>query len=300
MIKYVYTVQYADIMNQPTHTKKGTSSLSVITPVKDDDRIYNLISDIKMLDFGTDLEFLIICNGSQKSFVENIKKQTQSVDNLRVFALKEARMASAVNFGLKQAKSPNVVVIDSDCLINKNTFESMVEALQNNPIARGVVVFKGTNFISKLSANLRTHVYEKEDSLSFCPNTGFQKKVFGEVGYFNDFPHNDGHTYDSEWSYRAKQHGLKLVRVMDSQIIHFCHTSAASEIKISFHYGQGRAYCYHRGLLGNKSPKNFLKAITIPVVFDRQEPLAFNLFVAFYVIIWNLGFLKESLFKQLP
>lgn len=283
-----------------TEMSKKINGLSVITPVKDDVRIHKLIENFRKINFSTRLEFLIICNGSEKLFVNQILKNAKNINNLKVYSLEKANMAIAINFGVEKAKYPNVVMIDSDCTVNKDTFKLMAKALNSHPVVRGVVVFKGSTFFSKLSAKLRTHIYEKESELFFTPNTGFQRNVFNKVGNFKEFPNNRGHTYDSEWGYRASKAGIKLMREQKAKILHYCHTNPTNEIKVTFNYGQGRAYCYREGLLGKKTFKNFLKAAVIPTVFDKNETFVYNIFVVFYVITWNLGFLREIVFQKLP
>jgi GT2 family glycosyltransferase len=227
-------------------------------------------------------------------------KNVKNVNNLKVYSLEKANIAAAINAGVNKAKYPNVVIMDSDCTVNKDTFRPMAKALDSYSVVRGAVIFKGTTSFSKLSAKLRTHVYEKENNLFFAPNIGFQRNVFNKVGNFNEFPNNRGHTFDSEWGYRASKLGIKLKHERKSIISHYCHTNPTSEIKVALNYGKGRAYCYRKGLLRKKTTNNFFRTMAIPAAFDKNETLFYNIFVALYVMFWNLGFLIEIVLNKLP
>lgn len=281
-------------------TVNNKSKICIVTPVKNDVRIFGLIDSFRKIKFNNRFEFLIVCNGSKKTFIKRILKCTKDFNNLKLYSLKKANLTNAINFGVKKSSVSKIVVIDSDCLVDKEFFKPMHKALTNNPVVRGKVRFKGVNPFSKLSAKLRTYVYKKEDALFFMPNLGFRKEVFKRVGYFKKMSNNDGRTADSEWGYRANKLDIKLVREEGAIITHYCYTNPLTEIWVSVGYGRGRAYCCRQELLGKKSFKNLINAMSIPFVFNKEESVIYNLFAAFYAIVWNYGFIKETIQKRLP
>lgn len=277
-----------------------TTKISLITPVKDDVRVFRLIESFQNIINNKNLEFIIVCNGSKKDFIKNISKFTNKIKNLRVFSLKKANIASAINFGVKKSNTERVVIVDSDCVVDTNFYKPMAKALNNNLVVRGLVSFKGTNYFSCLSAKLRTHVYQKENELFFTPNLGFHKKILSLVGNFNELPHNSSHCMDAEFGHRANKSGIKLAHEHAAIITHYCYLNPINEIIVSIRYGQGDAYCYRQGYLGKKSFNNYLKMLALPFVFDKQESVAYNIFVFFYVVLFDFGFLRETFLKRLP
>ncbi|MDO8657187.1 MAG: glycosyltransferase [Candidatus Levybacteria bacterium] len=276
------------------HKSSNQINFSIITPVKDDIKIFDQIQTFKKMRFKEKIEYLIICNGSTKNFIAKIIESIKDLKYVHVFVLNRSNISAAINYGIKKMNSSKMIIVDSDCLIDKDFVIPMSKSLNNNLIVRGRVIFQGLNPFSCLSARLRNHIYQTEHNLFFAPNLAFNKSVFLRIGYFNETLHS----WDSEFGYRANKVGFSLVHAPKARVIHVCGDSILNEIKVSIKYGEGRAYCYQRCLLGSKSFRTLIKTMRIPCVFCKKESFVYNLLVFFYVLIWNFGFLKTILFKR--
>lgn len=276
----------------PASIKKP--SFSIITPVKDDEKIFDLVRTFQTMKSRKKIEFLIIFNGSNKDFILRVKEASKILSNMRFFNLKSGNIAKAINYGLKKINSSKIVIVDSDCLMDDNFIEPMIKAVNKHLVVRGDISFSGFNFFSKMSAKLRSHIYKKGHNLFFAPNLALDKIVFQKVGYFNETIH----IWDSEFGYRVKQVGIGLTHEPGAKLTHVCGDKVLGEFRIWVKYGEGDAFCYQHGLMGNKTFFTFIKAILDPWVLSKQESLVYNFFAAVYACIENFGFLKTMVIPK--
>lgn len=267
---------------------------SIITPVKDDEKIFGLIKTYLAMKSRKKVEFLIIFNGSNRDFILRVKKASRFLKNLRFFILKPGNIAMANNYGIKRIRSSTAVIIDSDCLVDKNFIAPMANSIKNHLAVRGDVGFSGISQFSCLSARLRSHIYKKEHNLFFAPNLALNKKIFQKIGYFNE----SVHIWDSEFGYRAGQAGIGLSHEPGAKLTHICGDKILSEFKIWVKYGEGDAFCYQKGLMGKKNLTTFIKAIFDPWVFCKEESFVYNVFAAVYAVVENFGFLKTIILPK--
>jgi GT2 family glycosyltransferase len=227
-------------------------SLSVISPVKDDLKILNLIDSLKKPEFIDDVEFIVVFNGSLKNFISKVKKQLLVLPNSRTYILKAASIPKALNHGVKKSVADKIVIIDSDCLIDNKYFIHIKKALKTKPIVKGKVIFKGNDFFSKRCATLRKYVYMVNSKSFFAPNIAFDKNVYKKVGKFNELLH----CWDYEFGLRAKRLGYFVAYEPKAVMSHLCRDNVKREIKVWFKYGRDDGYCYLNKLLGKYCLKN--------------------------------------------
>jgi len=280
-------------MNRNHANAKNNFQFSIITPVKNDEHMLKLIESYRQAKTNNTVEHLIVCNGSCKKFTKKIERSIQALKTTKILVLQDSNIAASINYAIKKANASTVVIVDSDCFMDGNFVASMTRAIKNNLAVRGKVVFKGHNPLSRLNSKLRSHIYETESNLFFAPNLALNKSLFKQIGYFNE----NLHSWDSEFGYRANKHGINITHENSAIVTHNCGDDLFNEAIVSIKYGEGRAYCYQRGLLGNKSLSLLVKTMSIPCVFSVKESPVYNLYVLFYSIIWNYGFLKLLIFK---
>ena len=268
---------------------------TVIIPVKDDQRIKNLIFALKSQPNFIFIQVLIIFNGAKPDFIHEIKNQLRNIPNAKTILLKMPSIPHAINVGIISSVSEKVVILDSDCLPSKNYLASMNLALNKNLIVNGQICFVGNNWFAKLTAKLRNHIFNVTPKLFYAPNVGFQKKIFNDCGYFNE---TLKYGFDSEFGTRLDIKKYHIRYNYEAMAFHECHTKIIEELRIWQHYGKGRAYRYFSGSFGNKSISTFIKALTTPQVFYLQEGIIYNLFAFSYLVIRNLSFIKALISKK--
>lgn len=269
------------------------SSLTVISAVKDDLKILDLISSFEKSESTDDIEFIVVFNGSSRNFFSKVKRQLLVLPNSKTYRLKKASIPNALNYGLKKSTADKIVIIDSDCLVNKKYFTHIKKALETKLIVKGKTIFKGNDFFSRQCATLRKYVYAVNCKSFFAPNIAFDKCVYKKVGKFNNLLH----CWDYEFGLRANKLGFFVSGEPKAVLSHICRDNIKREIKVWFKYGRDDGYCYLNKLLGSYCLENILKISFSPFVFRKTESIKYNLIVFFYGLIYNLGLLKKLALK---
>lgn len=239
------------------------------------------------LPAGRNLKFeiIVVDNASEDGSCEIVKKEFPEV---RLIQNKEnLRLAKANNIGIKQAKGEYIMILNSDTIIKEGAIGKLVDFLDNNEKATGVMplllndngsVQKDPVFLqfpSPLRVFFNYNSWLKKIALSFFPNLLFSVKDFSQVteveqlsgaamiirggifksigGFDERYPY---YFEDVDLSYRLKKLGYKLFMDPEAKIIHL---GGRSTQKLIENDGLDKMYFLNFSSLFLFSDKNYSK-----------------------------------------
>src|SRR6185295_9052955 len=90
--------------------------LSIIVPVKDDERIFGLLARLFESPELKSCELIVACNGSRKEFSDRISTALAVVPLARTLTDRVANPARAINSAARIATGEKLLILDSDCV----------------------------------------------------------------------------------------------------------------------------------------------------------------------------------------
>ncbi len=167
--------------------------ISVVVPVYNGEKTIKETIESILNQTLSDLELLIINDGSQDSTLEIISTIQDS--RIQVFSYPNAGLAASRNRGIKHATTDYISFIDADDLWTPDKLELQFNALQENPQA--AVAYSWTDYIDDSSQYLRrgSHitangdVYAKLLVIDFLENGSnalIRKQALIDVGSFDE------------------------------------------------------------------------------------------------------------------
>ena len=113
----------------------------------------------------------------------------------------------AVNEGIRASRSPYVLLLNNDIEVTENFIEEMLSAIKRHPKAFSC---KGKNI----------HTYEKEEKIfASCAGAAiYRKKIFDELGYFDE--EHFAYLEDMDVGYRARIYGYENWYAPDAMVYH--------------------------------------------------------------------------------
>jgi len=206
--------------------------LTIIIPCATDIKIKHCIQSIYETCVD-DIEILVSLNGASRG-VKEILKNFQSV---KVCEIKEANLSKAYNNGIKHSSRNNILLMDSDCVFDKNTIKLLYNGLKYEKLSKGLVIFRNNNLMSKIISKVRE--YTTTDFISaYSPPLAFSKDIKNLIGgyYFDErVPWSE----DSEFNYRVQRAGLKIY-YNPKAVIYHAPIKVAQDIRSGFKYGRGK------------------------------------------------------------
>ncbi|OKH33365.1 glycosyl transferase family A [[Phormidium ambiguum] IAM M-71] len=167
--------------------------ISVIIPVFNSEKTIRGTLESVLKQSFTDLELIVINDGSQDTTLEIINQIKDS--RLKVFSYPNAGVSASRNRGIFQAIGEYISFLDSDDLWTSDKLESQLKALQTNPQAG--VAYSWTNYIDEsgkflYSGNkvaLNGNVYEQlllQNFIESGSNVLIRKEALNQVGGFDE------------------------------------------------------------------------------------------------------------------
>jgi glycosyltransferase involved in cell wall biosynthesis len=169
---------------------------------------------------------------------EIITVDDYSTDDSIAFALRKGikvlRLSSqsgpafARNFGARHAKGDILIFIDSDVVVRRETIELIIASFQQNPDVAAVFGSYDDdpaegNFISQYK-NLFNHFHHQNsntEASTFWSGCGaIRKKVFEEMGGFNQRCYRKASIEDIELGYRIRKKGYRILLKKGLQVKH--------------------------------------------------------------------------------
>ena len=174
----------------------------------------------------------------------------------------------ARNLGAKRAKFDNLLFLDSDVIIKKNTINQVVKNLKNYDSVVGIYSQKNCfSFIQRLKCYYYYSIFKVSQNIEYSifhsAIAGIKKKVFFDVGGFN--PHFDKNIeYENEeFGYRIKKKKYKQYLVPIIEVDH----NWGHDKKIIKSFVKRGSYYFEKIFTTRKLEKNILGNSEILKVF---------------------------------
>jgi hypothetical protein len=215
--------------------------LSIIVPVKDDERIFWLLARLSESPELESCELIVACNGSSQEFSDRISTTLAVIPLARALTDHAANPARAINAAVRVATGEKLLILDSDCVPCSGYLASVLATLSVSAVTRGQITYTGSDAFSRTTAAWRQCFYDRvaKEGRLYAPNLAIDRGLFLSLGGFVE---SLRHAYDSEFSDRAMRSGHTAVLLPAATVTHECHTSVITEMKIWFDYGCGRHY----------------------------------------------------------
>lgn len=223
------------------------------------EKLYYSFLNQKLKDF----EVIIVDDNSTFNHYEIIKDNRFKI----IYKDKNSGPAESRNIGAKSANSDILFFTDSDCEIDSNALEKIIQNIENENILMGNTITKAKTFLGKAIAYMgfpgggiigfdKVWKVDKEgytNSISSC-NVAIKKNAFKKLGGFDiSFPVPGGE--DTVFAKQAIKNDYKIKYIPEQIVYHIEKTSLKSFVNWQITRGKGN---YHiKRKLG--SVKNFLK-----------------------------------------
>lgn len=178
-------------------------SVSILISTKDRrDDLIKVLDSIKELNYSNEkIEIVVVEETDNPQPIEGVKY---------IVIPREGRgFGYTRNIAVKNAAHDIVAFTDDDCIVEKNWLRELVKGFMDESVAgvAGGVMVKGANMIGKCEIILgfpggglryihnsggKSH---ETTNLSTC-NCAYRKKVFEEIGYFNENTKHSGEDYE--------------------------------------------------------------------------------------------------------
>lgn len=238
--------------------------ISVVIPVKGRTnylkKLLRSISEAKKCTFDP-IEVIVVDSSEEENRleIEALCKEFQAEYYYLQKSVSEAR-----NHGIKIAKYPVILFVDSDCEVDFNIFNEHLKCYHREEIGgcNGVTDFAGEktwlwNVIEKMSFSQPFHWAKLKSSVTWapCTNISFRKKILEEVNGFKSMlpPKESGE--DVDLGYRITSLGYKICCNVNAKVYHTRETwsKLPQFIEKVFRFGRGEYY-----LMKNHPENTFL------------------------------------------
>lgn len=222
---------------------------SVIIPVYN--RPEELEELLKSLTHQTfrDFEVVIVDDGSSKPSREVYERYTGEL-KIQYFFKANSGPGPSRNFGFEHARGDYLVMLDSDCILPKEYFETVERFLKQQPLDAWGGPDRGREDFTPLqqamaftmSSFLTTGGIRggKNQTTTFQPrsfNMGVSRKVWEVTGGF----HFDRSAEDIEWSIRIRRAGFQVGLIPEAFVYHKRRTDFVQFFFQVHQFGNGRA-----------------------------------------------------------
>lgn len=220
------TVEKKDEINEKI---KGvyTPSITIIIPCYNEEKVLSKTVDVLMKsDYPKDnLKVFLVDDGSKDGTLIEMKRLEKKYKNVRAFSKKNGGKSSAVNYGIKRAKTELVATLDSDSYVHVKSLKKMTSFFEDSKVmaaTSAIKVYKPKKIIEKVQQveYLLTIVSRRLLSFLDCvtvtpgPLSVFRRSVFDEVGLFDETSLLE----DQEIAYRIQAHNYKIVSSMNASV----------------------------------------------------------------------------------
>lgn len=218
--------------------------------------IYNSLNWVKMcieaLFNNTDEEnigeIILINDKSNEETTQFLRNITKNKFNIKLIENKKnLGFVKSCNYGMKIAKSEYVLLLNSDCLLSKNSIKKMLSAMCKDkkigllcPISS-----KAANLSFALPAGYNyqsiNKLFEKKfkgKTFNACTVVGnclmISKRCIDKTGYFDEI-FEKGYTEETDYQFKAMANGFKAKVLIDTYVFHECRVSfgeSEEQIKI--------------------------------------------------------------------
>lgn len=220
------------------------------------------LTSIGRMDFDVnDYEVIVVDDGSTDGTGEYINDLKKKVTFKLIYLYqKNSGPSAARNNGIRNAMGKYVLIIDSDCIVDKDLLKHYVKYFPDDTLGGvgGNVLPEGTDIVSAFldyTGAWRPGKRNGEILYLVTANAFFSKKALEEAGLFDeDFRQPGGE--EPELCQRMRNKGYAFKYDADASVIHSHRTTVVKMIKMMFVQGKGA------GLLATKHPEAWTLNIT--------------------------------------
>lgn len=243
-----------------------------------------------------DFEILIVDNASSDGSLEYLEEHYPSLEVIPMD--KNYGFSKAVNVGIRHSKTPFVILLNNDTVVEPHYVQEMIRAIESSDkifsVSSKMIQMYHPDLIDS-AGDLYTLVgwgicrgagrpvtnYQKPGLIfSACAGAAiYRREVFEEIGYFDEL--HFAYLEDIDIGYRAKIHGY-----------HNCYAPAAHV----YHVGSGTSGSKYNTFKVKLSARNSIylnyKNMPIPFLLLNSLPLLAGYFVK-YLFFRKNGFSKD-------
>lgn len=238
--------------------------VSVIVPVKNDKRIFNLIDALEKQTFK-DFEVLIADDSEKRLF------DRETTLNLKYFHLKgkgNGSVSNRIHFLAKKASSDIIAVTESDCLPSKTWLEDLLSEYEDDK----TVVVGVQNLLSP-----------------YVTIFSFGSLLLPKKAFNVPFDKTIRRGEDTDWFYSLKEKGFKFKQINKAVVIHY--KDPVKRLFRSFDYARDNAYIY----IKHNQDKRIIKSIIF-----QFATIFFSFVTIFTLAFYGLYYkLRKILFKKI-
>lgn len=199
--------------------------IAVVIKCSDDHRIFRCIKSVP-----PNIE--IICSITPNKYIENRLSEL----GIPYCITPKGNLSITINAGIQLTKANNIIIMDSDSYFAEGSIKALYQALQDNFIVKGRLIFlKGQTLSNRLVAELRE--YMNRGPVAYTPGLAFHKEIKDYIGYF--FNPKVCWAEDAELTYRIKDAGIKLKIIEEAKIYHDV-VPLTHDLRAAFRIGCGK------------------------------------------------------------
>ncbi|HHT9138133.1 MAG TPA: glycosyltransferase family 2 protein [Candidatus Wunengus sp. YC60] len=199
-------------------------TVSVIIPVHNGENHIEKCLDALIASSYPPFEIIVVDDCSTDDTAKIAKQRRITILQLPI----QSGTAAARNFGAQHAEGEVLFFIDSDVIVRRETIALVADCLQNHPEIAAVFGSYDdepaeANFISQYRNMLHHfhHQHSDTEAFTFWAGCGaIRKKVFGEIGGFDQIRYVKPSIEDIELGYRIRKEGYRILLDKDLQVKH--------------------------------------------------------------------------------
>lgn len=244
-----------------------TPALSVVIPFHTD-RVVTTLDSLSVCSDIDGCEVILVSDGVKAELLDDIVSHYSHLTLTIVPASKCGRIGHLRNLGIAEARAACCYFVDSDCSLQSDAVSRVLAAMGSSGVLKGRNVFVGTNWISRLDAQLRDERYQANPQFAYCPNVTVRREVFVWLGAFNSEL-----TYgsDGDFAKRLAEAGIPVMYDRNIVVYHDCTSTFAGVFKKWMNYGEARYYRYRNQKVTNKVGTYF------PNLFNLKRGVLYNI-----------------------
>jgi GT2 family glycosyltransferase len=189
-------------------------------------------------------EIIVVDNDSKDDSVEIIEKSFKNIKLIK--NINNLGFSAAVNQGIKASTGELVILLNNDTVVFEDWLQNLVKCINKDKrifsVCSKMIRYNEKDKIDdagdeycilgwayKRGDGQPIQKYSKDEEVfSSCAGAGiYRKKVFDEIGYFDE--NFFAYMEDVDISYRAKIHGYKNIYCADAKVFHIGSATSGSK-----------------------------------------------------------------------
>lgn len=272
-------------------------NISILIPVSSDLRILDCLRSI-----DEKVEVVISLNKPTAeilALVNRIKNgYFKELSNLEVVScqIDYLSIAGAYNKGIETAKFDNILLMDSDCIFEKETIRKLFDGYKGNLLSKGIVIFTYKSWMGKIIAKAREfHCSDKVSAYS--PPLLFNKKIVEKIGGYYFHP-TLCWLEDSEFDSRVSKANL-TISYDPTAVVYHPELSVRTDLRSAFWYGVGKNIGVKNGI--HQKPTGIIGSVK-KYIFEASKTKGIT--TGIYLFLWKMtllcGYLVQNMHEIRP